>query len=83
MLLNLVVAVGHGVSGRDRCDFQHSDDPALRFALERGLVERERASELQARIPAPQIVVERVSRWSSDLDLLNQIGQSLEGIPTT
>jgi hypothetical protein len=27
-------------------------------------------------------VVERVSRWSTDLDLLNQIGRSLESVPT-
>jgi len=50
--------------------------------VERGVVERERAAELQKRIPAGQIAVERVRAWSSDLDLLMQIGQSLDGIPT-
>ena len=81
VLLNLVSPLATA-SAPEIDGLRQSDDPALRFALERGLVERERAAELQARIPAPQIVVERVSRWSTDLDLLNQIGRSLESVPT-
>ncbi len=53
-------------------------DPALHFALERGLIERERASYLAKKLPAPQEPVERVRRWTSDLDLLDQIGKSLD-----
>ena len=61
---------------------RQAEDPALRFAFERGLLERERAAELRRRIPAPQIAVERLRGWSSDLDLLNQIGRSLDSLPT-
>jgi anion-transporting ArsA/GET3 family ATPase len=53
-------------------------DPALHFALERGLIERERASYLARKLPAAQEPVERVRRWSSDLDLLGQVGKSLD-----
>jgi anion-transporting ArsA/GET3 family ATPase len=56
-------------------------DPAFRFAFEKGLMERERAAEIAARIPAPVIAVERVRRWSNDLDLLQQIGRPLAGLP--
>lgn len=55
-------------------------DPALQFALERGLIERERAGYLRQKIPATQIAVERARRWSSDLDLLDQIGRSLDRV---
>ena len=40
---------------------RQAEDPALRFAFERGLLERERAAELRKRIPAPQIAVERAA----------------------
>jgi len=80
VLLNLVSPLATA-SASEIDALRQTGDPALRFALQRGLVERERAAELQTRIPAPQIVVERVRSWSSDLDLLNQIGRSLESIP--
>lgn len=51
------------------------------FALERGLIERERAAQLAARFSAPTIAVERVRRWSDDVDLLGRIGKSLGGLP--
>ena len=59
---------------------RRAGDPALHFALERGLIERERAGYLRQKIPASQIAVERVSGWTSDLDLLRQIGGSLDKI---
>jgi anion-transporting ArsA/GET3 family ATPase len=58
-----------------------SSDPALKFAVERGMIERERAAEVRSRIAAPAFAVERVRRWSGDLDLLQQIGQSLGSLP--
>ncbi|MEO7650870.1 MAG: ArsA-related P-loop ATPase [Bryobacteraceae bacterium] len=58
-----------------------SSDPALHFAVERGFMERERTEEVRRRIPVPSVAVERVRRWSSDLDLLQQIGQSLGKLP--
>jgi len=81
VLMNLVSPLATA-SATQIDELRQSSDPALRFALERGLMERERAAELQHRVPARQIVVERVRSWSTDLDLLNQIGRSLESIPT-
>jgi anion-transporting ArsA/GET3 family ATPase len=57
-------------------------DPALHFALERGIVERERAAYLRQKLPAPQVPIERASAWSSDLDLLVQLGRSLDIVTT-
>jgi anion-transporting ArsA/GET3 family ATPase len=80
VLMNLVSPLATA-SGPEVEELRHTADPALRFALERGLIERERAGELRRKIPAPQIAVERVRGWSSDLDLLHQIGRSLDKIP--
>ena len=55
-------------------------DPALRFAAGRARIERQRAAELKRDIAAPQLSVERARSWSSDLDLLDQLGNSLEAI---
>jgi anion-transporting ArsA/GET3 family ATPase len=58
-----------------------SPDPALHFAVARGLLERERVASLRAAIPVPFVAVERVRQWRSDLDLLHQVGQALEALP--
>jgi anion-transporting ArsA/GET3 family ATPase len=55
-------------------------DPALRFAVDRAGIEHERAAGLKRDIPAPQLVVERARHWSTDLDLLAQIGRSLDAV---
>jgi anion-transporting ArsA/GET3 family ATPase len=52
--------------------------PALRFAIERGKLERERSIDIRRAIPAPQVCVPRIREWSGDLDLLGQVGQWLE-----
>jgi hypothetical protein len=52
--------------------------PALRFAVDRGRLERERTTELRETIPAPQICIPRIREWRGDLDLLGQVGQFLE-----
>ncbi len=57
-----------------------SPNPALRFAVERGMLERERVAALRATIAAPTVLVERVRHWTSDLDLLRQVGGYLEGL---
>jgi anion-transporting ArsA/GET3 family ATPase len=57
------------------------ESPALRFALDRGLVEIERAAQLKAALGAPAIPVERVRGWRRDLDLLLQLGAALEALP--
>jgi anion-transporting ArsA/GET3 family ATPase len=54
-----------------------SPDDALRFALDRGLVERLRAADLRAELSAPCLSVERARHWTSDLDLLAQLGRRL------
>ena len=51
--------------------------PAFRFALDRGLMEREMAGELQKQIPAPNLLVPRVTHWQDDLDLLDKVSASL------
>jgi anion-transporting ArsA/GET3 family ATPase len=58
-----------------------SSDPALCFALERGIIERERLDELGRKIPAPALALERLRHWTSDLDLLCQLGRSLATVP--
>jgi anion-transporting ArsA/GET3 family ATPase len=79
VLLNLVSPlVTPAVSDLD--SLRETSDPALRFALDRGLLERERAAELSQKIPAPQVIVERARHWKSDLDLLDQAGRSLDKI---
>ena len=52
--------------------------PALRFAIDRGKLERERCANLHKTIPAPQVCVPRIREWSGDLDLLGQVSQWLE-----
>ncbi|MEO7649928.1 MAG: ArsA family ATPase [Bryobacteraceae bacterium] len=53
--------------------------PALRFAVERGLIERERCVELRAALPVvPQVLIPRITQWSSDLDLLTKIGERMD-----
>jgi len=80
-LMNLVSPLATA-SEAEIDSLNRTGDPALRFALERGLIERERVGELHRKLPAPQVAVERVRGWSSDLDLLNQIGASLDNIPS-
>jgi len=55
--------------------------PALRFAVDRGALERERANDLLTAIVAPQIPVPRIQEWNGDLDLLGQVGKWLD-LPT-
>lgn len=54
---------------------------AFPFALNRGLIERERAARMTASLSAPAIAVERVRSWADDLDMLRRIGDSLTGLP--
>jgi anion-transporting ArsA/GET3 family ATPase len=56
--------------------------PALRFAIERGMLERERSIEIRNKIRAPQVCVPRIREWNGDLDLLGRISQWLE-LPET
>jgi len=55
--------------------------PALRFAMDRGHLERERAAVIRGSIPAPQICVPRIREWSNDLDLLGKVGDWLSFPP--
>jgi anion-transporting ArsA/GET3 family ATPase len=55
-----------------------NSSPALRFAVDRGKLERERTAEIRNTIPAPQICIPRMRDCKSDLDLLAQVGQWLE-----
>jgi Oxyanion-translocating ATPase len=80
VLLNLVSPLATA-SEVDIDALKSQADPALHFALERGIVERERADYVRQKIPAPQVAVERSSGWSSDLDLLAQLGRPLDQVP--
>jgi anion-transporting ArsA/GET3 family ATPase len=57
-----------------------ASDPALRFALDRGLIERERARYLKEKLPTDQTPVERLRGAANDIDLLSEVGRSLERI---
>jgi anion-transporting ArsA/GET3 family ATPase len=78
LILNLVsplVRVGEAEIRQLRVEDDAS--PALRFAMDRGMLERERSIDLRAAIPAPQICVPRIREWNGDLDLLGQVGEWL------
>jgi anion-transporting ArsA/GET3 family ATPase len=52
--------------------------PALHFALDRGMMERERIATLDKTFHSPHILVPRVTHWENDLDLMDQIATSLD-----
>jgi anion-transporting ArsA/GET3 family ATPase len=79
VLLNLVSPVA--MSPEADVDVLWSNsDPALHFALQRGVVERDRARYLREKMPVAQVAVERAAGWTSDLDLLAQLGRSLDPV---
>jgi anion-transporting ArsA/GET3 family ATPase len=51
--------------------------PAMHFALDRGLMEREHVRDLHKTFSCSNILVPRVTRWENDLDLLDQVANSL------
>src|SRR5580700_8685136 len=71
----LVTASEKEVSGLKIDD---ETSPALRFAIDRGRLERERSIDVKKAIPAPQVYVPRIREWNGDLDLLGQVGQWLD-----
>lgn len=79
VLLNMVSPLVNAAES-DIESLRSTTDPALRFAVDRGLLERERAAELMEKIPAPQVTVVRARHWDNDLDLLHQLGHSLDRI---
>jgi len=52
--------------------------PALRFAIDRGKLERERSIDIGKAIRAPRVCVPRIREWSGDLDLLGQVSRFLD-----
>ncbi len=52
--------------------------PAMRFAIERGLIERERCAGLRDALPVPRVMIPRITEWSNDLDLLARIGERMD-----
>jgi arsenite-transporting ATPase len=59
-------------------DSMRESSRAMQFAIERGMVERERLAELKASLSVPQLLIPRVNHWSSDLDLLTKIGGGMD-----
>jgi hypothetical protein len=54
---------------------------AMRFAVDRGLMERERRAGLSASLPVPQVLIPRITHWANDLDLLAKIGSQMDLSP--
>jgi arsenite-transporting ATPase len=52
---------------------------AMRFAVRRGMMERERCAELRAALPVPQTLIPRITLAPTDLDLLEAVGSRLGG----
>ncbi|MEQ1884810.1 MAG: ArsA-related P-loop ATPase [Bryobacteraceae bacterium] len=83
VLLNLVSPLAGATpehAEEARLAAESSTDPALRFAVERGMIERERAEAMRKSLDAPVITVPRIRRVSSDVELLERIGACLEGV---
>lgn len=55
--------------------------PAMRFTVERGMMERERCAKLRDALPVPQLLIPRITQWSNDLDLLARIGERMDLSP--
>jgi anion-transporting ArsA/GET3 family ATPase len=47
--------------------------PALSFSVDRGMTERARLAELGTTLPAPQVLIPRITNAADDLDLLAKI----------
>jgi hypothetical protein len=79
LILNMVSPLVTA-SKKEMAELKVDDDasPALRFAVDRGRLERERTAWIRTAIPAPQICVPRIREWSGDLDLLGQVSQWLD-----
>lgn len=56
---------------------EQSRDPALRFAFDRGMLERQRALELRVTLHSSTVAVERARGRKTDLDLLVEVGHRL------
>ncbi len=52
--------------------------PVMRFAVERGSIERERRAELAAALPIPEVIIPRLTHFANDLDLLARIGERMD-----
>ena len=51
---------------------------AMRFAVNRGIQERERLAGLATSLPSTQILIPRITHWVNDLDLLAKVGEKLD-----
>lgn len=52
--------------------------PALNFAVDRGMTERARLAELSTSLPAPQVLIPRITNAADDLDLLAKIANMMD-----
>lgn len=51
---------------------------AMRFAVNRGLQERERLADLTTSLPSKQVLIPRITHWTNDLELLAKVGERLD-----
>jgi anion-transporting ArsA/GET3 family ATPase len=56
----------------------HDSSPALSFAVDRGMTERTRLAELATSLPAPQVLIPRITNAADDLDLLAKIASMMD-----
>ncbi len=81
VIMNMVSPLGKATSEQIeemRASSESTRQPVLRFALDRAELERKRTAELFNGVSTRPVAVERVKGWRSDLDLLEEVGKSLE-----
>jgi anion-transporting ArsA/GET3 family ATPase len=79
LILNMVSPLANASTRQIHAlHLDESSSPALRFAVDRGNLERERTAEIKQAIAAPQLFVPRIRDWQGDLHLLDQVSQFLE-----
>ena len=79
-LMNLVsplVSASEADALSARTLLEQTSDSLLRFTLDRGLIDRERAERLQSRLGCPMLAIPRIWKHTSDLDLLDLMAASL------
>jgi anion-transporting ArsA/GET3 family ATPase len=66
---------------RQRAAAEPPPDPALRFAIHRALLEADRAASLRRQFRSPVLTVQRLRHWSTDLEMLSLLGDTLADLP--
>jgi len=81
ILLNMASPVLNATEGQVAAIEEDAANPALRFALGRARLERERAGQVESATGTLVTAVTRIRHTSSDIDLLESLGAQLDGLP--